>query len=198
MLMKESKLSRLEGRYLNALQVRLVPGSDSSPGIPQALGKRALALGMGKPALAQMHALTLAALLAPGLSRAEAKDRSARSALFLSQACRSLEAGVALLKAPDPGKLLREAVRFQERLQALVHRLIATDEEHRMQVGLKRQEEIVQNLISVQLQITALDMELSKGTVEFKKEIASTQRMVRQSVKTVNKLARGSGTVHET
>jgi hypothetical protein len=104
------------------------------------------------------------------------------------------------LKASEAksARLLTEARELQEHLQGLAHRIISTDEEQHRRMSLTLQNEIAQTLLGIHMRLWALGCELSASTINFKKEIATTQRLVQESVKTINRFAREFGVTYET
>jgi signal transduction histidine kinase len=112
---------------------------------------------------------------------------------------RRLEA-VASLKASEAksARLLTEARELQEHFQGLARPIISTGEEEHRMMSLTLQDEIAQTLLGIHMRLRALDCELSASTNNFKKEIATTQRPVQESVKTINRFAREFGVTYET
>jgi signal transduction histidine kinase len=124
----------------------------------------------------------------------------------LAESNRELQAGISrrreaeeALKASEAksSRLLAEARRLQEHLQGLARRIIAAREEEHRVMSLTLQDEIAQTLLGIQMRLLALDCELSASTNTFKKEIATTQRLVQESVKTINRFAREFGVAYE-
>jgi signal transduction histidine kinase len=95
-------------------------------------------------------------------------------------------------------RLLTEARRLEEHLRELARIIFCSHEEERKTMSLTLQDEIAQTLLGIQVRLVALDCELSVSTDAFKKEIATTQRLVQESVKTINRFAREFGIAYET
>ena len=122
----------------------------------------------------------------------------ARRTLDLSDSHRQLQAGIAGRKEADEGlkasksessRLLAEARRLQEHLQALARQILTAQEEERKRMSLTLQDEIAQTLLAFHVRLLALHKELSVSTESFKKEIAITQRLVQESVNVINRFA---------
>jgi signal transduction histidine kinase len=104
------------------------------------------------------------------------------------------------LKASEnkSARLLTEARGLQEHLQGLARRTISAREEEQRVMSLTLQDEIAQTLLGIHMRLRALDSELCASATNFKKEIATTQRLVQESVKTINRFAREFGVTYET
>ena len=94
-------------------------------------------------------------------------------------------------------KLLRESHHLQKHLQHLTHRVLSAQENDRKNISRDLRDEIAQTLLGINVRL----LTLRKGAVargeSLAKEIASTQRLVAKSVKTINRFARKFGVQHE-
>ena len=86
-------------------------------------------------------------------------------------------------------KALEESLALQKRLRQLTHRVIVVQENERKKISLELQDEIAQTLLGINVRLLSLKQEASQNTAGLKNEIASTQRMVAKSVKTVQVVA---------
>jgi signal transduction histidine kinase len=94
-------------------------------------------------------------------------------------------------------QLLEESRHLQRHLQHLTRRILSSGEVERKQMSTKLQDEIAQTLLGIHVRLLALGRNLSGSTDDFAKEIASTQRLVEESVKAINRCAQEFGIAHE-
>jgi len=87
-------------------------------------------------------------------------------------------------------KCLEESLQLQKRLRQLTHRVLAAQEIERQQVGKELQDEIAQTLLGINVRLLSLRQEARNNVKGFKNEIASTQRLVLRSAKSVRRVAR--------
>ncbi|HBA84152.1 MAG TPA: hypothetical protein DCZ95_08670 [Verrucomicrobia bacterium] len=95
------------------------------------------------------------------------------------------------------GKLLEESYRLQDHLRHLTHRIISAQEHKRKKVSRELHDEIAQTLLGINIRLLALKNATKAHTENLKKEVAETQRLVKQSVKTINRTADEFGIHHE-
>jgi signal transduction histidine kinase len=104
----------------------------------------------------------------------------------------------ALKKSGEHSKeLLEESRRLQKHLQHLTHRILSAHEDKRKKISRDLQDEIAQTLLGINVRLLALKKEAAVNTEGLQKEIASTQRVVDMSVKSIKRFARDFGTSHE-
>ncbi len=124
----------------------------------------------------------------------------------LTQSQLDLQAGIARREGADDNlklsqahatKLLTEAGQLQQHLSELARQILTAQEEERKKMSLTLQDEIAQTLLGIHVRLLALQREVSASAADFRNEIATTQRLVRTSVKTINRYARELGTEHE-
>jgi hypothetical protein len=129
-----------------------------------------------------------------------------RRTLDLADSDRELRQGIARRKIAveslrtnedQSARLLKESRDLQKHLQDMARKILLAQEDERRTMSLKLQDEIAQTLLGIQVRLLALDNELMVSTADFKKEIATTQRLVQKSVKTINRFAREFGIQHE-
>jgi len=96
----------------------------------------------------------------------------------------------ALKKSGEHGKkLLEESRRRQKRLRHLTHRLLSAQEAERKKISHELQDEVAQTLLAINVRLLTLKKAARGGKANLTKEIASTQRIVEESVKSINRLA---------
>lgn len=88
------------------------------------------------------------------------------------------------------GRLLKDSLQLQEGLRRLTHKVLAAQEEERRKISQELQNEIGQTLLGINLRLLTLRKEAKVNTAGLKNEIASMQRLVAKSVKSVRQVAR--------
>jgi signal transduction histidine kinase len=91
------------------------------------------------------------------------------------------------------GKLLKESLQLQQDLRQLTHQVLLAQEDERKKISRKLQNEIAQTLLGINVRLLSLKQEARSNTKGLKNEIASTQRLVVKSAKSVRLVARGLG-----
>jgi hypothetical protein len=86
-------------------------------------------------------------------------------------------------------KLSRESQHLQKHLQRLAHQILLAQEDERTHVSHSLQEEIAQTLLGINVRLLTLKKQGVERCGHLTKEIASTQRMVKKSVETINRFA---------
>jgi signal transduction histidine kinase len=94
-------------------------------------------------------------------------------------------------------KLLEESRRLQKHLQHLTHQILTAQEDKRKKISRDLQDEIAQTLLGINVRLLSLKTEAAANAKGFKKDIASTQRLVDKSVKSIKRFAREFGKPHE-
>ena len=92
-------------------------------------------------------------------------------------------------------KCLEESLQLQKRLRLLTHRVLAAQEDDRKSISRELQDEIAQTLLGINVRLLSLKREARLNTKGLKNEIASTQRLVVKSAKSVRRVAREFGSL---
>jgi len=142
---------------------------------------------------------TLRALQKANLSLQSLNLALRREATVQAKSQRRLEAEIVRRKVAEGGnrkakeeyqKLFAESVVMQRKLRQLTRQIIAAQEEERKEISRELHDEVVQNLVSVNVQLAALGKGATIGHLGLKAEIARTQRLVESSVNAVHRFAR--------
>ena len=97
------------------------------------------------------------------------------------------EAEAALEKSgADRTKLLQASTRLHTQLREQTRAILAAQEAERQKTSLQLQDEVAQALLAISIRLLALKTAAKASTDKFSKEIANTQRLVRESLKKVN------------
>jgi signal transduction histidine kinase len=94
-------------------------------------------------------------------------------------------------------KLLEESDRLQKNLRHLTHQLLMVQEDKRKKISKELQDEIAQTLLGISVRLLTLKKEAAVNAEDFKQHIASTQRLVDHSVRSINRFAHEFGKKHE-
>lgn len=86
-------------------------------------------------------------------------------------------------------KLLKESLTLQDSLRKLTRELLDAQEDERNEISHKLQDEIAQTLLGINVRLLSLKREARSKTQGLKNEIASTQRLVVQSAKSMRQTA---------
>ena len=117
----------------------------------------------------------------------------------LADSNRFLKLGVAQRKAAEKqlqksgkhnARLLAESHQLQKNLRQLTHRIISAQENERAVMSRELHNEIAQTLLGINVRLLTLKNEATLHKADFKKEIAATQRLVKQSIRSINRYAR--------
>jgi len=95
-------------------------------------------------------------------------------------------------------KLLKESLALQKYLQHLTHQILSAQEDKRKEISRDLQDEIAQTLLGINVRLLTLKKEAAVNAKGLQKEIASTQRLVDMSVKSLDRFAREFGKHCET
>jgi signal transduction histidine kinase len=87
-------------------------------------------------------------------------------------------------------KCLEESLQLQKRLRQLTHRVMAAQEDERKSISRELQDEIAQTLLGINVRLLSLKQQARSRTSDLKNEIASTQRLVLKSARSVRRFAR--------
>jgi signal transduction histidine kinase len=132
----------------------------------------------------------------------KANKRLERRTVDLAALNRSLKQSIVRRKAVEQAlkksgghsrKLLEESHRLQNHLQRLTQRILTMQEDKRKKISHELQDEVAQTLLGINVRLLTLKKEAALCDEGFKKGIASTQRLVNKSVKTVKRFRREFG-----
>jgi signal transduction histidine kinase len=121
------------------------------------------------------------------------------SGRYLVASKRCLKQGIAQRKIAEEGlkqsrkhyaALLEESLAMQTHLRRLTHQILTAQEAERKKISHELRDEIAQTLLGVKVRLVTLKRAAKGGTASFKKEIANTQLLVRESVRSINQFAR--------
>ena len=87
-------------------------------------------------------------------------------------------------------KLFLESQVMQKKLRLLTHQIISAHEEERKEISRELHDEVVQTLVGINVELSALAHGASAGLRTLKAKIARTQRLVENSVNAVHQFAR--------
>jgi signal transduction histidine kinase len=90
----------------------------------------------------------------------------------------------------DYARLLKSSLQVQEGLRQLTHQVLMAQEEERKKISHELQDEVVQTLLGINVRLLSLKQKSQVNTKGLKEEIASTQRLVAASAKSVHQFAR--------
>ena len=93
----------------------------------------------------------------------------------------------------DHKQSLKESLQLQKRLRQLTRRVMLAQEDERKHISHELQDDIAQTLLGINVRLLSLKQHARTNTKGFKDEIASTQRLVLQSAKSVRRVAREIG-----
>ena len=125
-----------------------------------------------------------------------------RRTLELAATNRQLQRGVVRRKKVEAAlkksgehysKLLKNSLQLQAGLRQLTHQVLAAHEDERRKISRELQDEIGQTLLGINVRLLSLKQEARNNTRGLKKEIASTQRLVVKSARSVRRVAREFG-----
>jgi len=78
-----------------------------------------------------------------------------------------------------------------------MRKILSANEDKRQKASSKLQNEIAQILVAIHVRLLTLKEATKANTENLKKEIAETERLVKESVQTIKRLAYESGVHHE-
>ena len=146
------------------------------------------------------------AALKANVRLSQLKKRLGRRTMDLAASNRSLKQGIAQRKTVEEAlkktgahskKLLKESLALQHHLQHLTHQILSAQEDKRKEISRELQDEIAQTLLGINVRLLTLKKEAAVNAKGLQKEIASTQRLVDMSVKSIQRFAREFGKHHE-
>ena len=102
--------------------------------------------------------------------------------------CRTAE-GELQRNGKQYAKLLEKSRCRQEHLRHVAHRVISAQEVERTKLSRELQDDVVQTLLAINVRLLSLKGAARGDVANLTKEIASTQRLVEQSVESINRFA---------
>jgi two-component system sensor histidine kinase DegS len=87
-------------------------------------------------------------------------------------------------------RLLKDSLHLQDGLRQLTHQVLTAQENERKKISLELQDDIAQTLLGINVRLVSLKQEARNNTKGLKNEIASTQRLVVKSARSVRRAAR--------
>jgi len=123
-----------------------------------------------------------------------------RRTLELAATNRLLQSGIVRRKSVEAAlkksgqhytKLLKDSLQLQEGLRQLTHQVLVAQEDERKKISRELQDEIAQTLLGINVRLLMLKQEARVNTKGLKNEIASTQRLVVKSARSVRRVASG-------
>jgi signal transduction histidine kinase len=87
-------------------------------------------------------------------------------------------------------KLFLESQVMQKKLRSLTHQIISAQEAERREISRELHDDVVQTLVGINVELSALGKGASVGLRALKTKIARTQRLVTNSVNAVHRFAR--------
>ena len=117
---------------------------------------------------------------------------SSISARHLKQGIAQRQAAEAVLRQSGihRHKLLAQSRRLQQHSRRLTHELLSAQEDEWQRASRKLHNEIAQILLGIHVRLLTLKRAARANTGSLKKEIASTQRLVKHSHRTIHQFAR--------
>jgi signal transduction histidine kinase len=85
---------------------------------------------------------------------------------------------------------LRESRDLQKHLQHLTHKILSSQEDKRKKISHDLQDEIAQTLLGINVRLVTLRKVNAINARGLKKEIATTQRLVDKSVRSIDRFVR--------
>jgi len=95
-------------------------------------------------------------------------------------------------------RLLQESHQLQEHLRHLTHRILSAQEHENKMVSRELQDEIAQTLLGINVRLLTLRTGAGTNARGLKKEVASTQRLVKQSETLMRRFTHELGIHYET
>lgn len=221
-------------RYLPVLRQHLGPRGNADGSQARAIGRAAVACGLGPRDLVAVHERAMIAL-APNLDLADSRggsikragwfltsamiplesaQRTTRTAnLNLSQRNATLRAHTAALaranrllarevarreageativRGQDKFRaLFQESQVMQKKLRNLTRQILSAQEEERKKISRELHDEVVQTLVGINVELTALGANVAADLSSFRRRLTRTRRLVENSVDAVHRFAR--------
>ena len=86
---------------------------------------------------------------------------------------------------------------MERHLQEMTRKILLANEDEREKMSLQLQNEIAQTLLGIHVRLLVLKKEAAVSDASLAREIAATERLVEESVKSINRFADEFGIPHE-
>ena len=145
--------------------------------------------------------------LEAGADLQQLRERLGQRMLDLADSHRDLKQGItermsaeAALERSErvSGQLLQESRLLERQLKSMTRQIMAADEVERKKMSLQLHDDIGQTLLGIHVRLLTLKAEVTAKDEGLNQEIAITQRLLEESVKTINHFAHEFGIPHET
>lgn len=168
------KLFPLSRQDVTALEKHLKRGPEASLLPALELGRQAVTLGLDTLDLARMHERAmvtrqLAVTQRGGVQRKLMENHSSE-------------------RAKHRQKCLEESLELQRRLRHLTHRVVAAQEDEQKKISSEWQDEIAQTLLGINVRLLCLRQEARQKTDGSKNTIASAERLVANSARSLRRM----------
>jgi signal transduction histidine kinase len=126
-------------------------------------------------------------------------ERLNRRTLELAATNRQLQRGIIRRKSVEAAlkrsgehyaRLLKDSLQLQEGLRQLTRQILASQEDERKKISLELQNEVAQRLLGIKVRLLSMQAEARVNTKGLQNEMASTQRLVVESARSVRRAAR--------
>ena len=126
------------------------------------------------------------------------RNLSALAGRCLSASGRSLKQGIAQRKSMEAAlkqsrehykALLDESLALQQHLRRLAHQTLMAQEAERKKLSRELRDEIAQTLLAINVRLLTLKRAATGNRATLKKKIANTQRLVQESIRSINQFA---------
>ncbi len=87
-------------------------------------------------------------------------------------------------------RLFLDSVEMQKKLRRLTHQIITAQEDERKEISRELHDEVMQTLVGINVELSALGRGASVGLETLKEKIARTRRLVENSMSAVHRFAR--------
>jgi len=95
------------------------------------------------------------------------------------------------LTLPAADLLQLDESRLQEQqLRDITRKILTSTELEQLQLSLQLHDEIIQTLLGIQVRLLALEQEAASGHAGFNRGLITTQRLVKKSIRMINRFAR--------
>ena len=89
----------------------------------------------------------------------------------------------------NQARLVTESGRLQKYLRSLTHQILSSQEAERTKISRELHHEVAQTLLGIDVQLLRLKQATAVNSTSLKKEIARTQRLVKNSARMMKRFA---------